>query len=82
MYRRHGKQVAALLLSALCIFLFASSGYAQKEEQKYPTHPINFIIPFPAGSSTDPAVHTLLQGIDTSPFFPFTKTYCSASRTL
>jgi tripartite-type tricarboxylate transporter receptor subunit TctC len=66
MYRVCGKKVVTVLLYTLLIFLFASSGHAQKEESKYPTHPINFIIPFPAGSSTDLVVRLIIKEAERS----------------
>lgn len=66
MHRVCGRQVVAVLLPALLVVLFASSGYAQKEEPKYPTRPINFIIPFSAGSSTDLVVRLIIKEAERS----------------
>ena len=55
------KGMIAAFLPPLLILLIAVSGYAQKADTKYPTRPINFIIPFSPGGSSDIAVRLLAK---------------------
>ena len=45
----------------LLILFFVLSGHAQKAETSYPTRPINFIVPFSPGGSTDLAVRLIAK---------------------
>ena len=48
------------LLPVVAILFFSSLGFSQEEEiQKFPSRPINFIIPIPAGGPTDLAFRLL-----------------------
>ncbi|HME46148.1 MAG TPA: tripartite tricarboxylate transporter substrate binding protein [Syntrophorhabdales bacterium] len=61
MIRAYRKRAAVLFFAALVILLFALSGYAQKADTKYPSRPINFIVPFSPGGSTDLAVRLIAK---------------------
>ncbi len=50
-----------LFLFAFLAFFVAQSGQSRGAEAKYPTRPINFIIPFSAGGSSDLAVRLMAK---------------------
>lgn len=55
------KRLIVAFSPVLLILFFALSGYAQKAETDYPTRPINFIVPFSPGGSTDLAVRLIAK---------------------
>jgi len=58
------KSKGLIFLAVTFVLLFAQAGAAQEDVSKYPSKPINFISPVPAGQGTDLSIRLLAKELE------------------